>query len=88
MIVKTEENSNTKSVILNKMHDYQLDYFTELAKSKQQSYKEKNKIIKKELMKLNKINNDLTEEIKEIGYKYKQLKESNDQKIDNLLKIL
>lgn len=88
MIVKTEENSNTKSVILNKMYDYQLDYFTELAKSKQQSYKEKNKIIKKELMKLNKINNDLTEEIKEIGYKYKQLKESNDQKIDNLLKIL
>jgi hypothetical protein len=29
-------------------------------------------------MKLNNFHNELIEEIKEIGYKYKQIKESND----------
>lgn len=88
MIVKTVDNNNTKSVILNKMYDCQLEYFLNIAKLKQQSYQEKNKIIKRELMKLNNFHNELIEEIKEIGYKYKQIKKSNDQKIDNLLKIL
>jgi hypothetical protein len=34
-------------------------------------------MIKKELMKLNNIHNELIEEIREVGFKYKKIKESN-----------
>jgi hypothetical protein len=34
MMIKTEENSNTKSVILNKIYNQSLDYFSEMAKSR------------------------------------------------------
>lgn len=88
MMIKTEENSNTKSVILNKIYNQSLDYFSEMAKSRQQSYQDKNQMIKKELMKLNNIHNELIEEIREVGFKYKKIKESNGQKISNLLKKL